>query len=38
VVAVLLDWSKDNPQQVGTGLPVEDVMRAVYEKWPCSGQ
>jgi len=38
VVAVFLDWSRTNPHLVGTGLPVEDVMRAVYEKWPCSGQ
>jgi len=38
VLAVFLDWSRTNPQLVGTGLPVEDVMRAVYEKWPCSGQ
>jgi hypothetical protein len=38
VVAVFLDWSINNPQLVATGLPVESVMRAVYEKWPCSGQ
>ena len=38
VVAVFLDWSGRNSGQVGKGLPVEDVMRAVYEKWPCSGQ
>lgn len=38
VVAVFLNWSASNPRQVGTGLPVEDVMRALYEKWPCSGQ
>lgn len=38
VVTVFLDWSKTNPQPVGAGLPVENVMRAVYEKWPCSGQ
>ncbi len=38
MVTVFLDWSRANPQHVGTGLPVEDVMRAVYEKWPCSGQ
>lgn len=37
VVTVLLEWSKANPQGVDTGIPVESVMRAVYEKWPCSG-
>lgn len=38
LVAVFLDWSKTNPQSVGTGSPVENLMRALYEKWPCSGQ
>jgi hypothetical protein len=38
VVAVFLDWSSRNPQQLDTGSPVENLMRAVYEKWPCSGQ
>ena len=38
VVAVFLDWSRANPQLVGTGQPVESVMRAVYEKWPCAGR
>jgi hypothetical protein len=38
VVAVFLDWSRSNPQYGRTGPPVESVMRAVYEKWPCSGQ
>ena len=37
IVTVFLDWSRANPQRVDAGLPVEDVMRAVYEKWPCSG-
>jgi len=36
VVAVFLEWSRTNSQHVGTGLPVEGVMRALYEKWPCS--
>jgi hypothetical protein len=38
VVTVFLDWSRENPQIVGAGVPVESVMRAMYEKWPCSGQ
>jgi len=38
VVAVFLDWSARNSKLAGTGLPVEGVMRAMYEKWPCSGQ
>jgi len=38
VVAVFLDWSRANPKLVGTGVPVESVMRAMYKKWPCSGQ
>ena len=38
VVAVFLGWSRNNPQHLGTGLPVEGVMRALYEKWPCSVQ
>lgn len=37
VMTMFLNWSKGNPQHVGTGLPVEGVMRAVHEKWPCSG-
>ena len=36
VVTVFLDWSKANPEHLQTGAPVEGVMRAVYEKWPCS--
>lgn len=38
VLTVFLDWSKRNPDHVAAGLPVETLMRAVYEKWPCSGQ
>jgi hypothetical protein len=38
VVAVFLAWSKSNPRYVGTGSPVENLMQALYEKWPCSGQ
>jgi hypothetical protein len=38
VVTVFLEWSKANPQQLENGAPVEGVMRAVYEKWPCSGR
>ncbi len=36
VVAGFLDWSKANPQLLGIEAPVEGLMRAVYEKWPCS--
>jgi len=38
VVAVFLDWSARNSRLAGTGRPVDGVMRAMYEKWPCSGQ
>ena len=38
VVVVFLDWSKDNAQLLQSGTPVEGVMRAAFEKWPCSGQ
>jgi hypothetical protein len=38
VAAVFVDWSRANPQLVGSGPPVDSVMRAVYEKWPCSAQ
>jgi hypothetical protein len=36
VVRVFLDWSKANPQLLGIEAPVEGLMRAVYEKWPCA--
>ncbi|MGD8956542.1 MAG: Rap1a/Tai family immunity protein [Chromatiaceae bacterium] len=36
VVIVLLDWAKDNAQQIHSETPVHGVMRAVAEKWPCS--
>lgn len=38
VVAVFMDWSNANAQHLKSGAPVEGVMRAVYERWPCSGQ
>lgn len=38
VVAVFMEWSKGNAQHLQSGPPVEGVMRATYEKWPCSGQ
>lgn len=38
VVTVFLDWSRKNSQHLETGIPVEGLMRAVYERWPCSGQ
>ena len=38
VVTVFLEWSRAHPRDADTGVPVESVMRAVYEKWPCSGQ
>jgi hypothetical protein len=37
VVTVFLDWSKANPESLNDGAPIEGVMRAVFEKWPCSG-
>ena len=38
VMVVFLEWSKDNAQHLQSGTPVEGVMRAAFEKWPCSGQ
>jgi len=38
VVAVVLEWSKTNTQHLKDEAPVEGVMRALVEKWPCSGQ
>jgi hypothetical protein len=38
VVAVVVEWSKRNAQHQNTEAPVTGVMRAVSEKWPCSGQ
>ncbi len=38
VVYVFLRASKTNAGQPDSEAPVEGVMRAIYEKWPCSGQ
>lgn len=38
VVTVFLDWAKHNPQYLKTEAPVQGVMRALFEKWPCSGR
>jgi len=38
VVAVVLEWSKTNTQHLQSEAPVEGVMRALVEKWPCPGQ
>jgi len=36
VVAVVLEWSKTNVQHLQGEAPVQGVMRAIVEKWPCS--
>jgi hypothetical protein len=38
VVVVVLEWSEGNAQLLETEAPVQGAMRAVSEKWPCSGQ
>ena len=38
VVTVVVEWSRRNAQYQNTEIPVTGVMRAVSEKWPCSGQ
>lgn len=38
VITVFLEWSRSNPQHLDGGTPVEAVMRAVFEQWPCSAQ
>jgi len=38
VVQVFMQASKTSAGLPGNEAPVEGVMRAVYEKWPCSGQ
>lgn len=38
VVVVVVEWSKSNAQHLKGEMPVTGVMRAVTEKWPCSGQ
>ena len=38
VVVVVVEWSKRNAQHLKSEAPVEGVMRAVSEKWPCAGQ
>ena len=38
VVTVVVEWSRRNAQYQNTETPVTGVMRAVTEKWPCSGQ
>ena len=37
VVVVVVEWSKHNAQHLKDETPVTGVMRAVSEKWPCSG-
>jgi len=37
VVAVVVEWSKRNPQHQNSETPIHGVMRATAEKWPCSG-
>ena len=36
VVVVVIEWSKGNTQLQESEAPVQGVMRAIYEKWPCS--
>ena len=36
VVGVVLEWSKTNAQHLQGEAPVQGVMRAIVEKWPCS--
>ena len=36
VVGVVLEWSKTNAQHLQSEAPVQGVMRAIVEKWPCS--
>jgi len=38
VVAVVVEWSRGNAQHLNNEAPVEGVMRALVEKWPCTGQ
>jgi len=38
VVAVVIEWSRGNAQYLSNEAPVEGVMRALVEKWPCTGQ
>ena len=38
VAVVFVEWSKNNAQHLQSGAPVEGVMRAALDKWPCSGQ
>jgi gamma-glutamyl phosphate reductase len=38
VVVVVVEWSKRNAQHLKSEAPAQGVMRAVSEKWPCSGQ
>ena len=38
LVVVVLDWSERNAAYLTGETPVHGVMRAVSEKWPCSGQ
>ena len=35
---VFAAWAEANPQSLDGETPVNGVMRAVSEKWPCSGQ
>ncbi|RLA50255.1 MAG: hypothetical protein DRR42_13625, partial [Gammaproteobacteria bacterium] len=38
IVVVVVDWSRRNTQHLKSEVPVHGVMRAIVEKWPCSGQ
>jgi len=38
VVTVVVEWSRSNAPYQDGETPVTGVMRAVTEKWPCSGQ
>jgi hypothetical protein len=35
VVGVVLEWSKTNSEHAKSEAPVDGVMRALVEKWPC---
>lgn len=38
VVAVVLEWARRNAQHLKSETPVNGVMRAASEKWPCAAQ
>lgn len=37
-VDVFLDWAKRNPDLLSKERPIEGLMRAAAEKWPCTQQ